>query len=67
MQQIRDMAGPGNDDNIFMTALDRGFEALDNTFAAEVTKGVCKNPCKHVIDQVEIDLLIDMFKDRLSS
>jgi len=65
MQQLKEMAGPGNDRNIFMTAVERGFEALDGTFASEVTKGVCKDPCKHVISEDEIESLIDVFKGRM--
>merc|ERR1711881_322801 len=61
VQQINDMAGPGNDANIFWEASEKGFAAPDSNFAAKVTAGVCKDPCKHVVDEAEINAIINAF------
>ena len=63
MDQINDIAGPGNEDNIFLDAITKGFAALDQDFAVQITKDVCKDPCKHVIDEVRTQSLIEQFKN----
>jgi len=65
MEQINQMAGH-KDANIFLDALVGGFQALDLNFASKVAAGVCKDPCRHVVDEQEIQSLISLFKDRLS-
>jgi len=62
-QQIFDMAGPGNEDNIFWEAVEGGFEALDENFASKVTAGVCKDPCKSVFTEDDIKEIIENFKN----
>jgi len=63
-QQILDMAGPGNEKNIFWEAVEGGFEALDENFASQVTAGVCKDPCKSVFTEDDINEIIANFKNK---
>ena len=61
LQQIIDIAGSGNGANIFMDAIEaaKGFEALNEEFAIKITKDVCKDPCKHAIDESATKALIN--------
>ena len=45
MRQIRTIAGSGNDANILTQAIERGFDALNEEFAMEMSSRLCSEPC----------------------
>jgi len=46
MNEINEIAGPGNQANVLTDALERGFDALDEEFAAKISRILCGDPCR---------------------